>query len=182
MEFCRWLSARTGLAFAMPSEAQWEYACRAGTDTPCAFGGLKTNFAPFANLADATIRDLAYRSWSPRTPDIVPREACFRDGSLVTANVGHYRANAWGLFDMHGNVAEWTRTAYRPYPYREDDGRSAADAGGAMVVRGGSWRDRPARGRSAFRLSYPPYQRVFNVGLRIVCESSGDRVAAESGR
>ncbi|MCY2989832.1 MAG: SUMF1/EgtB/PvdO family nonheme iron enzyme [Planctomycetota bacterium] len=80
---------------------------------------------------------------------------------------------------MHGNVAEWTRTAYRPYPYREDDGRNAADAGGSKVVRGGSWRDRPARCRSAMRLSYPPYQRVFNVGFQIVCETpEAGKVAA----
>ncbi|MCY2992536.1 MAG: SUMF1/EgtB/PvdO family nonheme iron enzyme [Planctomycetota bacterium] len=177
--FCRWLSERTGLAFRLPTEAQWEWACRAGTDTAFHFGRREADFSPFANLADATIRELAYQSWSPRTPDIVPRDERYNDHALVSVAVGSYQPNAWGLCDLHGNVAEWTRTAYRPYPYREDDGRNAADAGGSKVVRGGSWRDRPARCRSAMRLSYPPYQRVFNVGFRVVCETpEAGKVAA----
>jgi len=173
--FCRWLSQRTGMSFSLPTEAQWEYACRAGTDTPLSYGGLDTDFSLFANLADASIRQLAYRSWSPRTADVVPRDDRFDDHALVSAPVGTYRPNAWGLCDVHGNVAEWTRTSYRPYPYRADDGRNALDPKEPKVVRGGSWRDRPARCRSAFRLSYPPYQRVFNVGFRLVSESTDAR-------
>jgi hypothetical protein len=173
--FCRWLSQRTGMSFSLPTEAQWEYACRAGTDTPFSYGGLDTDFSPFANLADASIRQLAYRSWSPRTAHVVPRDDRFDDQALVSAPVGSYRPNAWGLCDVHGNVAEWTRTSYRPYPYREDDGRNALDPKEPKVVRGGSWRDRPARCRSGFRLSYPPYQRVFNVGFRVVSESTPAR-------
>jgi formylglycine-generating enzyme required for sulfatase activity len=68
---------------------------------------------------------------------------------------------------MHGNVAEWTRTTYRPYPYALSDGPD--DEAGPKVVRGGSWRDRPYRATSSFRLAYPPYQRVFNVGFRVAC-------------
>ncbi len=71
---------------------------------------------------------------------------------------------------MHGNVWEWTRSAPRPYPYRRDDGRNDPDSPADRVVRGGSWRDRPARARSAYRLDYRPYQRVYNVGFRVVCE------------
>jgi formylglycine-generating enzyme required for sulfatase activity len=79
---------------------------------------------------------------------------------------------------MHGNVAEWTLSAYRPYPYRDDDGRNQAAPDGLKVVRGGSWRDRPARARSAFRLAYPGWQRVFNVGFRVVCPADGSLAAA----
>jgi formylglycine-generating enzyme required for sulfatase activity len=74
-------------------------------------------------------------------------------------------------------VAEWTRTEFRPYPYREDDGRNLKPETAnqkpetLMVVRGGSFYDRPERARSAFRLSYPAWQRVFNVGFRVVCEA-----------
>ena len=83
---------------------------------------------------------------------------------------GRYQPNAWGLRDLHGNVAEWTRTAYRPSPYDPADGRDAPQAAGLRVVRGGSWFDRPPRCTSSFRLAYAPYQRVFNVGFRVICE------------
>jgi len=89
---------------------------------------------------------------------------------VVTANVGSCGPNAWGLYDMHGNACEWTRTTYRPYPYKADDGRAHPSQAGRKVVRGGSWCDRPKRCRSAFRLSYPAWQRVHNVGFRVVCE------------
>jgi len=179
--FCRWLWQRTGISFSLPTEAQWEYACRAGTNTSFSYGGLDADFSPFANLADASIRQFAYRSWSPRTADVVPRDDRFDDRALVSAPVGSYRPNSWGLFDVHGNVAEWTRTSYRPYPYQTDDGRNSLDPKEPKVVRGGSWRDRPARCRSAFRLSYPPYQRVFNVGFRIVSEASDRPPASRAG-
>jgi formylglycine-generating enzyme required for sulfatase activity len=168
MAFCRWLSKRTGLTVSLPTEAQWEYACRAGTAKPLSYGDLDTDFSEHANMADHTIRDLAYDAWRPLPPDIAPRDARFNDGKLVTADVGSYRPNAWGLHDMHGNAWEWTRSAYRPYPYRPDDGRNDETKALRRVVRGGSWYDRPKRCRSAFRLSYPQYQRVFNVGFRVV--------------
>ena len=93
----------------------------------------------------------------------------FDDGAIATSKVGSYRPNSWGLYDMHGNASEWTRTAYKPYPYKDDDGRNDLTESGRKVVRGGSWRDRPKRCRSAFRLSYPAWQRVHNVGFRVVC-------------
>ena len=95
----------------------------------------------------------------------------FDDGAKIMREVGEYQPNAWGLHDLHGNVWEWTRSAYRAYPYAEDDGRN--DPGGSSekrVVRGGSWRDRPKRCTSSFRISYPPYQCVYNVGFRVKCE------------
>jgi hypothetical protein len=94
----------------------------------------------------------------------------FDDGAVSTANIGSYQPNIWGLYDMHGNACEWTRTTYGPYPYRSDDGRDRLVESGRKVVRGGSWCDRPKRCRSAFRLSYPAWQRVHNVGFRVVCE------------
>ena len=106
-----------------------------------------------------------------RTPTRPAQDARFNDGSLVSVQPGRYRSNPWGLFDMHGNVAEWTWTAYRPYPYELGDGRDDSACEGRKVVRGGSWRDRPQRCTSSFRLGYEPYQWVFNVGFRVACES-----------
>ena len=105
-----------------------------------------------------------------RYDDWVPKDERFNDGGFVSADVGRYLPNPWGLCDMHGNVWEWTRTALQPYPYREDDGRNDPSASGRRVVRGGSWYDRPQRCRSAFRLAYETYQPVFNVGFRVVLE------------
>jgi formylglycine-generating enzyme required for sulfatase activity len=86
--------------------------------------------------------------------------------------VGGYAANPWGLFDMHGNVAEWTRSAHRPYPWRADDGRNNPAGEEDRVARGGSWYDRPERARSAFRQHYAPWQRVYNVGFRLICTTA----------
>jgi len=175
--FCRWLSRKVGRKLALPTEAQWEYACRAGSASAFAWGVPGADFSKFANLADAHLRNFATDPYTVYRPlptftkydDWIPRDGRFDDGGLVTVDVGRYLPNAWGLHDMHGNVWEWTRSAARPYPYRDDDGRNAPTAGGRRVVRGGSWRDRPARCRAAFRLSYPPWQGVYNVGFRVVC-------------
>jgi len=170
-EFCRWLSEKTGQKVSLPSEAQWEWACRAGTNTPLYYGDLNTDFSPFGNMADFTIRDLVYDVRDQYTPDIVPRDARFNDKKLVTAEVGSYKPNAWGLHDMHGNVWEWTRSAYKPYPYSEYEQRYDINDNGEKVARGGSWYDRPKRCRSASRLSYPAWQKVYNVGFRIILEA-----------
>jgi formylglycine-generating enzyme required for sulfatase activity len=177
MSFCQWLSHRTGEAFTLPTEPQWEWACRAGTATPFWYGDLDTDFARFTNLADAKLVEFASDVWDMNKPlknptrynEFIPKDLRFSDGSLLSVRPGQYAANAWGLFDMHGNVAEWTRTTYRSYPYPSlTDPDDDSDAG-PKVVRGGSWRDRPYRATSTFRLAYPPYQRVFNVGFRVAC-------------
>lgn len=170
MTFCRWLSEKIGQKVTLPNEAQWEWACRAGTDTPLYYGDLDTDFSEFGNMADITMRGLVYDVRDQYPPDLVPRDARFNDKKLVATNVGSYKPNAWGLHDMHGNVWEWTRSTYRPYPYRPDDGRNNIGNSGRKVVRGGSWYDRPKRCRSAFRLSYPQWQKVYNVGFRVVVE------------
>jgi len=169
MRFCRWISEKTGLPFTLPTEAQWEYACRAGSGADLSYGGVGDDFSEHANMADVTISRLHNVTGGVVVLQPIPSETRFDDGAIATADVGSYRPNAWGLFDMHGNAAEWTRSAYRPYPYRDLD-RNAAEPSGRKVVRGGSFYDRAKRCRSAFRLSYPAWQRVHNVGFRVVCE------------
>jgi len=176
--FCEWLSRQTSLEFRLPTEAEWEYACRAGTGSPFSFGALDADFAPFANLADATLSEFVCHPYKKhREPmldrskydDWIPKVSHINDGGFLSDGVGQYRPNAWGLCDMHGNVAEWTCSASWPYPYQDDDGRN--DPGLATekrVVRGGSWRDLPPRATSGARRAYQPYQGVFNVGFRVV--------------
>ena len=179
--FCRWLSATTGEEFSLPTEAQWEYACRAGTSTPMSYGELDADFSSFANISDASMTLFASDPYTIDTPlknpakydDWIPKDARFNDGSLLSVAPGSYQTNAWGLNDMHGNVAEWTRSTYRPYPNADEQVTP-----GRKVARGGSWRDLPKRCTSSFRTGFEPYQRVYNVGFRVICEARPSTVAA----
>lgn len=175
MSFCQWLSQKTGEVCTLPTEAQWEWACRAGADAPFWYGNLDTDFSAYANLADASIRLLAVDGIDPQPianpskyQDFLPKEPRYDDGARIISEVAKYQPNPWGLCDMHGNVAEWTLSAYQPYPYQAADGRNASGTSGKKVVRGGSWSDRPKRAGAAFRLAYESWQPVHNVGFRVI--------------
>ncbi len=146
--YCAWLSEQTGRTYRLPSEAEWEYACRAASGTAYCFGD-----------DEKQLRDYAWygEDW--------------QKGS--THPVGEKKANAWGLHDLHGNVWEWCQDAWHHnYGGAPTDG-SAWEAGGsvARVVRGGSWDDSPADARSTYRDYYDPVFRDVNVGFRVVCSS-----------
>jgi len=195
MAFCDWLSRKSGLKITLPTEAQWEWACRAGTATPLSYGGLDDDFSKWGNLGDLSLRKMAVSGVNPQPianpspyQDFLPKEARFNDGQMISCAVGKFQPNPWGLLDMHGNVAEWTLSAYKPYPYRDDDGRNDAprdlksgignlesQMATLRVARGGSWYDRPKRCRSAFRLAYYDWQGVYNVGFRIACPADGPK-------
>ncbi len=176
--FCQWLSERTGRHFDLPTEGQWEYACRAGTETPFSFGGMEVDFSAFANMGDIKLKEFALETYiqvhlvpNPnKYDDWVPRDNRFNDGGFVTMEVGSYQPNPWRLHDMHGNAWEWTRSTFLPYPLQANEGAQSEATDGRRVVRGGSWYDRPMRCTSSCRLTYHPYQNVFNVGFRVVME------------
>lgn len=175
MAFCEWLSKRSGKRVILPTEAQWEWACRAGTVGTAFYGDRDSDFSPYANLADASLSKLAVAGVDPQpipNPDkfwdFVPKEARFNDGTLHLAPVGHYQPNAWGLRDMIGNVCEWTLDDYRAYPYTPQSTVERPAQHGAKVVRGGSWSERPKDARASARWDYPVWQRVYNVGFRVV--------------
>ncbi|KKL22802.1 hypothetical protein LCGC14_2431760, partial [marine sediment metagenome] len=124
IDYCRWLSEQTGRKFSLPTEAQWEWACRAGSATDLWFGSVDADFSKFCNFADAASTQERMNPF--------PR-AEFDDGQNIAGIGGRYQANPWGLHDMHGNVSEWTRSSYRPYPYDAADGRNAVDAPGQFA-------------------------------------------------
>jgi formylglycine-generating enzyme required for sulfatase activity len=160
VEFCWRLRARTGREYGLPSEAQWEYACRAGSTTPFAFGETLT-----PDLANYDGQQ-TYASG----PKGVSRQHI--------TEVGSFPANAWGLHDMHGNVWEWCldpwHDSYRGAPVDgsawKADG-SAWNAGGETIrpLRGGSWHYRPADCRSAYRYLIRPGYRLSYIGFRVCC-------------
>jgi formylglycine-generating enzyme required for sulfatase activity len=176
VEYCKWLSKKTGKKVSLPTEAQWEWACRGGTDTPLSYGGLDADFSKYANLADIKTKEMAVSGVNPRPiknpnsgVDFELKDPRSNDNTLHLAKVGSFAPNKWGLYDMHGNAAEWTMSTYRSYPYK-DDGRNSSTEGQKRVVRGGSWHDRPFRSTSTFRLGYADWQKVYHTGFRVVVE------------
>lgn len=151
--YCKWLSEKTGRKFRLPTEAEWEWAARAGTDTPFYWGDVDDNFGPYANLADASLDGIPNQR---QTLNYYLRDMRYNDGQQVLGIVGLHKPNAFGLKDMIGNAAEWTSSIY--------EGTDEA------VCRGGAWDLLPRQSRVSLRVHYPRWQRVANVGIRLVCE------------
>jgi formylglycine-generating enzyme required for sulfatase activity len=178
MQFCRWFSEKAGRHATLPTEAQWEWAARGGTATPYFYGTLEDDFSAFANLADAG-RQRTFVKWDGGSkihvrrnyPDdwrYPLRDDRFADKWFLVDYVKQYAPNPFGLYDMIGNVNEWTHSSYRPYPYDAADGRNDGNPEVKKVARGGSWFDRPVDAGSTVRFAYQPYQKVFNVGFRVM--------------
>jgi len=141
-EFCEKLSDEEGALYRLPTEAEWEYACRAGHEAPI------------------RREDLPAVAWSAES------------GEDATHPVGGKAPNAWGLLDMLGNVAEWTLDTYGPYPRGEEEDDPAGPADGrTKVVRGGAFRSFPPALRCAARTGTPASYQLAHVGFRVVQET-----------
>jgi formylglycine-generating enzyme required for sulfatase activity len=157
VEFCQRLSKHTGREYRLPSEAEWEYACRAGTTTPFHFG-------------------------STITPDLANYDGNYTYGAgpkgkyrEQTTDVGSLPPNALGLYDMHGNVWEWCLDHWHDtYEGAPTDGSAWLSSGESKLrlLRGGSWGSLPRNCRSALRYWYARVNQYYSLGFRLVCASS----------
>jgi len=149
MGFCKKLSEKTRQAVRLPTEAEWEYACRAGTRTAYSFGD-----------SDTALGDYAWHHGN---------------SGYTTHPVGLKRPNAWGLYDMHGNVWQWCADWYEDYPKGAVTDPQGPASGSQRVLRGGSWHDGTGHCRAAYRFtSYDlPGSRGSGVGFRVVVPVAG---------
>jgi sulfatase modifying factor 1 len=163
--FIAWLSRKEAKTYRLPTEAEWEYACRAGSSTRYSFGDDPEGLATVGNVADGTAKE--------KYPELTTIAA--RDGFVYTAPVGHYNPNAWGLYDMHGNVWEWCSDGYAADYYKQSPVEDPRGVDGAAdrVGRGGSWNFVAQFARSASRNRRVPGFRFSSVGFRVARVQSG---------
>jgi uncharacterized protein (TIGR02996 family) len=148
--FCNALGERDGKRYRLPTEAEWEYACRAGTTTAFFFGD------------EVSTSQVSHERNEKGSPD------------RGTTPVGAFPPNAWGLFDMHGNLWEWCADWYAAYPEGDQIDPTAPAKDGQPIVRGGCWHNPARYCRSAMRHCLPPNDPTHNVGLRVVlCRDEG---------
>jgi formylglycine-generating enzyme required for sulfatase activity len=159
-EFCRRLSAQEGREYRLPTEAEWEYACRAGSTARYTFGDEPTNLSQYG--------------WFEDNADNV--------GEEYAHLVKQKRGNSFGLYDMHGNVYEWCSDWYGDYPSSAVVDPVGPAAGSYRVNRGGGWNDGAAGCRSAHRNWNDPSNRNYNGGFRLALSSSGIPQSPEAGK
>ncbi len=162
---CDWLSRRESRRYRLPTEAEWEYACRAGSRTRWHSGDDAEGLVEVANLFDAACR--------PLFPQFEKFALAGSDGFAFTAPVGSFRPNAWGLYDMHGNVWEWCADWYADDYYRHSplDDPAGPESGELRIRRGGSWHSWPLYVRSAYRNWNAPDTRYVLLGFRVAADA-----------
>lgn len=192
--FCEWLSKKENATYRLPTEAEWEYACRAGTETLYSFGDREDDAYTHGNVADETLEKQYPGQVSRQRADYRGKS----DGFAFTAPVGTFKPNPWGLFDTHGNVWEWCSDRFHDREYRDRATKAAAEQSApkrrvrpedAVIIdpkgpemtkqhefgdwrsmRGGSWFVAPAGCRCDYRGFAEARDAFSHVGFRVVKE------------
>ncbi len=165
MALCEWLSKKEDATYRLPTEAEWEYACRAGTTTRYHNGDDPQKLIEVANVYDAeTVKE--FPQWKEEA-------LAGSDGFRFTCPVGSFKPNAWGLYDMHGSVWEWCSDWYGEDYYQKSptDDPQGPDDGRVKVRRGGSWHTWSFYSRSSYRNYNNRPTRYTLVGIRLVREA-----------
>lgn len=165
-EFIRWLTEKHNGAntFRLPHEAEWEYACRAGTTTARYWGDTPDHACEYASVADT----IANKTW----PHLAAHNCS--DGYVATSPIGQFRPNSWGIHDILGNVWELTEDAYSDYDESIVEKLLHIDPNPLQVMRGGSWIYGPAHVRCAFRNVISRTGRSYSTGFRTVRKQLND--------
>ncbi len=165
---------RSADGYRLPTEAEWEYACRAGTDTP--FYMENSPGADEANYYGHYPYMIEDNYFSQENLQVKPGE--YRQ---TTVAVGSFSPNPFGLYDMHGNVSEWTWDAYGAYPDGEQTDPTGAESVTRRVYRGGGWNDFAKNMRSAYRATTEQDKSSFNIGIRLVRNASAGSGSVSGG-
>jgi formylglycine-generating enzyme required for sulfatase activity len=182
--FCEWLTRKEGKTYRMPTEAEWEYACRAGTTTLFHSGDDLQGLATVGNMKDFTY----HSNWSGPKPVFKsgPTALSARDYFVYTAPVGSFRSNAFGLFDMHGNINEWCYDWFGADYYAEspEDDPQGPPGGSMRIARGGCFDSGWEGGHcwSAARMPATPSPYIHNLGFRVARAVVDDGGREFSGR
>ena len=167
-EYLPWLSRKTGKSYRLLTEAEWEYAARAGSTTRFHFGDDERGLCTYGNVADLTVKEKKSESelMLPTTQWTI---VTCRDGHASAAPVGSFKANGFGLYDMYGNLWEWVQDCAGRYASAPVDGSARPDVPDCLrVMRGGSWVNDARHARSASCLVSPPATRPIDfAGFRL---------------
>ncbi len=167
--FAEWLSRKSERKFRLPTEAEWEYACRAGTTMVRFWGDGEELVCNYANVNDLNSLFILPFSFKRKNKFSWDNFSC-DDGYAVTAPVGNFKSNYFGLYDMLGNVWEWSSDWYGGNYYKNSPVQNpqGPGSGSDRVSRGGGWGSGPRGVRSAIRYRFSPSFRCHSLGFRLV--------------